>query len=102
MWKLKPSEKPQIKIAGKIISCPRYSKSYLKPYLFSGLVPVADLNLSKRVESLLEYCRQFIPELNQSLINWYEHDGSIGKHSEDIRQLLSDSDIFIPVYFMNF
>lgn len=94
LWKIKPTEKLQIKIAGKIIYCPRYSKSYLKPYIFSGLVHEADLNVPKRVETLLEYCRQLRPELNQSLINWYEHDGSIGKHSDDTRQLLPDSEIF--------
>ena len=94
LWKLKPAEKLQIKIAGKQISCPRYSKSYLKPYVFSGLVHDADMNLPERVQRLLDYCRQLKPELNQSLINWYEHDGSIGKHSDDTRQLLPDSEIF--------
>lgn len=28
LWKLKPGEKLQIKIADKLISCPRYSRSY--------------------------------------------------------------------------
>jgi len=94
LWNHKPTKKLQIKIAGKMISCPRYSKSYLKPYLFSGLVHEADLNLPKRVEQLLKYCQKITLELNQSLINWYEYDGSIGKHSDDTRQLLVDSDIF--------
>ena len=83
-----------IKIAGKQISCPRYSKSYLRPYVFSGLVHEADMNLPERVKQLLDYCRLQTPKLNQSLINWYEYDGSIGKHSDDTRQLVPDSEIF--------
>ena len=31
LWNLKPTEKLKIKIAGKVIECPRYSKSYLQP-----------------------------------------------------------------------
>ena len=34
------------------------------------------------------------PDLNQSLVNWYESDGSIGKHSDDTRQLKPNSEIF--------
>ena len=34
------------------------------------------------------------PDLNQSLVNWYEMDGSIGKHSDDTRQLKTNSEIF--------
>lgn len=52
------------------------------------------MNLPERVQTLLDFSHQQTPELNQSLINWYEHDGSIGKHSDDTRQLLPDSDIF--------
>jgi hypothetical protein len=35
LWKLKPENKLLIKIAGKIVECPRYSKTYLKSYRFT-------------------------------------------------------------------
>lgn len=95
VWSLKPTEKHQIKIAGKLINCPRFSKSYLKPYNFSGLNHEADLTMPERVRSLMNnYAKTVNFRLNQSLINWYEFVGSIGKHSDDTRQLQTDSDIF--------
>jgi len=95
LWHLKPAEKLKIKIAGKLIECPRYSKSYLQPYKFSGLNHEADLNMPKRIECLLnEFSKKLNPDLNQSLVNWYESNGSIGKHSDDTRQLKPNSEIF--------
>lgn len=94
LWKLKPEKKLQIKIGGRIISCPRYSQSYLKAYKFSGLNHEANLNLPERIEKLLEYSKKSEPNLNQSLINWYDYDGSIGSHSDDIRPLIKDSNIY--------
>ena len=94
MWALKPDDKLKIKIMGKVITCPRFTKSYLKPYNFSGLVHAADMNFPDRFKDLLKYSHETNPELNQSLVNWYEYDGSIGKHSDDIRQLKPDSDVF--------
>ena len=43
---------------------------------------------------MLEYARQLNAALNQSLVNWYECDGSIGRHSDDTRQLKDHSDVF--------
>lgn len=94
IWKLKPKEKLKIKLAGKTIDCPRYSQSYLQPYKFSGLDHEANLDLPARVNSLLEFSRELEPDLDQSLINWYEFDGSIGKHSDNVKQLKPDSSIF--------
>jgi alkylated DNA repair dioxygenase AlkB len=95
LWKQKPDKKLQIKIAGKLIDCPRYSKSYLQPYKFSGLNHEADLDIPERIGQLLVYCQQNLnSNLNQCLVNWYESDGSIGKHSDDTKQLKPDSEIF--------
>jgi hypothetical protein len=95
LWNLKPADKLKIKIAGKIIECPRYSKSYLQCYKFSGLNHEADLNLPNRIDRLFnEFAKKLNPDLNQSLVNWYESNGSIGKHSDDTRQLKHNSEIF--------
>jgi alkylated DNA repair dioxygenase AlkB len=94
LWKLKPENKLLIKIAGKMIECPRYSKSYLKSYRFSGLDHEADLNPPELVAKLLKFAQTLNANLNQCLANWYEADGYIGKHSDDTKQLLNDSEIF--------
>jgi len=95
LWTLKPKEKHMIQIAGKLITCPRYTKNYLKDYKFSGLVHHADSNLPPILQRLLdEFARTMNPNLNQALVNWYEHDGSIGKHSDNQKQLQDKSEIF--------
>ena len=95
LWKAKPEEKCKIKIWGKMMDCPRYTKSYLKSYKFTGLTHEADTILPMQVERILhEHAHTLNCDLNQSLVNWYEADGSIGKHSDDTRQLKPDSEIF--------
>jgi alkylated DNA repair dioxygenase AlkB len=96
LWKLKPNE--QLLIKGKndtIYKCPRHSQSYLKDYTFSGLNHESLSKLPPRIEKLLNDSKEKLnPNLNQSLINWYDSFGSIGKHSDDTNQLLPDSEIF--------
>ena len=95
LWNLKPQEKAKMKIAGRVIECPRYSKSYLQSYKFSGLDHEADLDMPERIVRLLDdFAKKMNPDLNQTLINWYESDGSIGKHSDDERHLKPNSEIF--------
>ena len=95
LWNLKPQEKQKLKIAGRVIECPRYSKCYLQSYKFSGSNHEADLDMPHRIVRLLDdYAKKMNPDLNQSLFNWYESDGSIGKHSDDTRQLKPNSEIF--------
>ena len=94
LFSQRPGEKLKIKIKGCIIKCPRYSQSYLKSYNFSGLNHEANVNLPNCIEKLLKNCQSINPDLNQVLINWYEPNGYIGKHSDDIKQLKYDSDIF--------
>ena len=43
---------------------------------------------------MLNLSKESNPLLNQSLVNWYEHDGSIGKHSDNMTQLIENSDIY--------
>lgn len=95
LWKFKPANKLQIKLYGKIHECPRYSISYLKSYKFSGLDHQADMNIPVQVEKLLEFSKkEYNSALNQSLVNWYDADGSISRHADDTRQLITDSDVF--------
>ena len=52
------------------------------------------MNIPKRINALLIYAKQMKPYLNQALINWYEWNGSIGRHSDNKKQLKVNSDIF--------
>lgn len=94
LWTLKPKNKLQISIGGHKINCPRYSQSYLKAYNFSGLNHEANMILPERINQLLSWAKLRNTNLNQSLINWYESDGGIGKHSDDTRSLMKDSDVY--------
>lgn len=96
LWKFKPAEKLKIKVGGVEIFCPRYSTSYLNNYRFSGLDHAADMNVPPLVQRLMDWCNKEYndPDINQALVNWYEEDGSIGKHSDDTRQLKANSSIY--------
>lgn len=94
LWKLKPKNKLMIRIAGRNIQCPRYSQSYMKSYKFSGLNHHAEEKLPLLMEKIFKYSKETSENLNQCLANWYESDGYIGKHSDDTRQLIDDSEIF--------
>ena len=61
LWKAKPEEKCKIKIWGKMMDCPRYTKSYLKSYKFTGLTHEADTILPMQVERILhEHAHTFV------------------------------------------
>lgn len=94
LWTLKPEKKHKIKIAGKEIECPRYTINYLKTYKFSGLEHEAIMTMPPIIQRLFDFAKTINPNLNQSLVNWYEGNGYIGKHSDDQRQLILNSDIF--------
>lgn len=93
LWTEKPQEKATITIYGKTITCPRYTKNYLQKYRFSGTVHQANDELPPLVKKLFEYSKNLSPSLNQCLVNFYDSDGSIGKHCDDERQIIKDSDI---------
>ena len=46
--------KQKVKMYGKIIKAPCYSLSYLNSYKFSGLDHLANMELPKRIKSLLK------------------------------------------------
>lgn len=99
LWTLRPKEKLKIKkFDGTELTCPRYTRSYLKGYYFSNMDHPTDddnVELPTPVKRILEECKtRENPNLNQCLVNWYEGDGGIGKHSDDTKSLLPDSDIY--------
>ena len=93
LWKEKPAKKATIKIFGKTVECPRYTKNYLNPYTFSGIEHEALEKMPKVIERLYIYSKGISPNLNQCLVNFYEANGSIGKHSDNEKQIVRGSDI---------
>lgn len=97
LWDLHPEEHGNVIIYGKKIPVPRWQKSYINAYSFSGLVHKAD-DLPKEFEkffcwgqSLKKYDGE---KFNQVLINWYENGlHYIGSHSDDETQLVKNSEI---------
>lgn len=94
MWEQHPSDYLKLKIAGRDCTAKRFSQSFLKSYEYSGQVATCSNELPVQVERLLEWARKIEPTVNQVLINWYEHDGSIGAHSDSEHQLIPNSRIF--------
>ena len=94
LWALRPKNRQIIKMYGKEVTCPRYSQVYFRPYWFSGMLHQAAPDAPTPIVKLLERCAEINDDLNQSLVNWYEADGSIGKHSDDTRQLMPNSEIW--------
>lgn len=96
LWNLHPEQVGQIKIMGKIINTPRYQQSYGKDYYFTGMVHKSLPISHEYIYKLLDFIKTHSgKEYNQVLINWYE-DGRhyIGKHSDDEKQLVPNSDIY--------
>ena len=100
LWELHPEEKGKVKMRGKIISTPRWQKSYGKNYNFTGLNHVADpiplilQSLLIWINNLSKYTDESNSKFNQILLNWYENGHHyIGAHSDDERQLYPHSPI---------
>lgn len=94
LWKIKPNQKLQIKVADTFIDCPRFSKSFLTPYNFNSMERDFEPKLPDVLENLFNYTKSLNPEINNCYVNWYEADGGIGKHSDDEKLLVQDSSIY--------
>lgn len=95
LYALKPEKPEQVKMYGKIVDCPRFTKSFLNSYNYGNLNHEAEKKpLPAPLAKMLAFVRQMSPDVNQVLVNWYDSNGSIGLHSDDTRQLKHHSNIF--------
>lgn len=94
IWELHPIERSEIKIYGKIMKVPRFQKSYMRDYNFSGAISVSD-PLPNILKPFLSWANKLgYGEFNQFLLNWYENgENYIGSHADDESQLLKNSAI---------
>eukprot|EP00040_Diaphanoeca_grandis_P009815 m.50294 g.50294 ORF g.50294 m.50294 type:complete len:356 (-) comp21254_c0_seq1:249-1316(-) len=93
VWNMHPAEKGQIKMMGKIIETPRWTQTYLRAYNYSGMVHIAK-ELPSCLQPLFDWARTKEPRLNGALVNWYQTDHKMGRHSDDERDLIPATDIF--------
>lgn len=94
IWNLHPTTSSEVLIMGKLTPIPRYQQAYLRDYKFSG-VEAKSLPLPEILEPYLTWANDLgYGKFNQFLLNWYE-DGNhyIGSHSDDEKQLKSNSPI---------
>jgi alkylated DNA repair dioxygenase AlkB len=98
LWNAKLSERGNVKIYGKEVEVPRYQKSFLRDYTFSGLDHKCDQTLPAAILPLWQWAQDSKyaedGEFNQCLVNWYENGNNyIGAHSDDESQLVENSTI---------
>lgn len=89
-----PTTYDTMKILGKDVALPRYTRHYLRPYFYAGTIHPSD-PLPDNLKSLVKWCNDtFNFNFDQVLVNYYM-DGHhyIGAHSDDTRQLKRGSPI---------
>lgn len=94
LWKQHPKEYTTIKICGKDVLLPRYNKTYLKNYRYSGQEQQCTEELPLEIQKIFDWAKTITPELNSVLVNWYEKKHYIGFHSDNTKPLIKNSDIY--------
>jgi len=101
LWKQIPEERGKVFVFGKEHDVPRFCKSYVQSYTFSGREHKADPIDSIKIDDqpFLKFCLDYLKketgkEFNQILINWYPDNQSyIGKHSDD-ESMFDECDVY--------
>lgn len=94
LWEQHPKNYTSIKMCGKDVLLPRYQKTYLKNYRFSGQEEESSIELPLEIQKIFEWAKKITPELNSCLVNWYEPKHYIGLHSDNTKPLIKNSDIY--------
>ena len=94
MWEKHPEQYAQVKIAGKLINTPRWSQSYGKGYMYSG-VEHDGIEVDPIFQPILEWANTLgYGNFDQLLVNWYENGlHYIGAHSDAEGDLVKGSAI---------
>lgn len=97
LWSVKPEKRGEVIIYGRKLEVPRWQKSYLRGYHFSGITHDSD-PLPECFQEFLHWVKGLDlyngKRFNQVLVNWYNNGMSyIGSHSDDESQLIPNSPI---------
>lgn len=95
LWDLHPENYSQIKVYGKMVDMPRYTQTYMKNYIYSGVEHKA-LLLPDEFQPFLDWARSLNNKesYNQVLVNWYENGlHYISAHTDNEKQLVKEHPI---------
>lgn len=99
LWSLRPEEPLILTMFGKeVVVSGRRQISYLNEYKYNALSVGVEKNLPPIVERLYNAAKSIDPLYNQVLVNWYDAEGYIGKHSDKTAPLIEDSPIMSMTY----
>ncbi len=107
-WNCKPAERATMKLYGKHIVLPRWTRAYDRDYHFSGKThAAADAEFPQAIKQIIDSCmeraQRFNSKINGCLVNWYDAEGSIGQHHDNERQLARDQDGYVlPIVMFSF
>ena len=99
IWQTKPQERAKGFVMGKMLSFPRWTIVYGKPYTFSGERHEGEplTNAPQKVQEFIQHISSKYYEHNSILLNFYESTAEkcdyIGKHSDDEKDLCPNSPI---------
>ena len=101
LWEERPEKASKVIIYGKEMDVPRRQQSYGISYRFSGTINRAK-EFIPIIQKYLDYANEIDTSegiFNMALVNWYKDgDEYIGHHSDDEKQLISNS----PIYCFSF
>jgi alkylated DNA repair dioxygenase AlkB len=93
-WRLRPADRPVIRMLARDVAIPRHQQAYGEDYEFSGKTSVA-LPVPPILEPLLAWARETVdPRMNGLLLNWYDGpDEYIGPHHDSTRGMADGAPI---------
>lgn len=98
LWDLEPDEPGKIKMFGKTIIVPRWHRSYIRDYEFTGVTNKAEFEVPEILKPFYEYAQntKFAKDkdgpFNQILVNGYANGlDYISAHSDDEPELKPES-----------
>jgi alkylated DNA repair dioxygenase AlkB len=93
-WRLRPAERPVIRMLGRDVPITQHQQAYGKNYEFSGKTSVA-LPVPPLLLPLLAWAREAVdPRMNGLLLNWYQGPGEyIGPHHDSTKGMAEGAPI---------
>jgi alkylated DNA repair dioxygenase AlkB len=95
LWRLHPSDFPEIHLHGRLVKIPRWQQAYGADYHFSGRTSAA-LAVPPGLEPFHSWTRSAIDDrLNGLLLNWYDGELGhyIGPHRDSTRNMVPGAPI---------
>ena len=94
VWSFKPEEFEQVKMYGKMMTCPRWTRSFGKSYAYSGIRHEAE-PIPKTLQPIFDWANSLnVGVFHQMLINFYIGPShGISAHSDAEKDLIENAPI---------